>query len=152
MPTYDYRCNACGVRFELFQSMTEAHKKKCPTCGKNKLERLIGPGAGFIFKGAGFYETDYRSSSYEEGAKAEASSSASDAPSKEAAKSDSKSESTAASKKDAPKGEPSAESAPKKGTSAARPAPSSKPSSKPTSKPSRATNKGPSSKRGPSKR
>jgi putative FmdB family regulatory protein len=64
MPTYDYRCNACGHTFELFQSMSEKHKRKCPECSKLKLERLIGMGAGLIFKGAGFYETDYRSDSY----------------------------------------------------------------------------------------
>ncbi len=64
MPTYDYRCNACGHAFELFQSMSEKHKRKCPECSKLKLERLIGMGAGVIFKGGGFYETDYRSDSY----------------------------------------------------------------------------------------
>ncbi|MCP5023225.1 MAG: zinc ribbon domain-containing protein [bacterium] len=64
MPTYDYRCNACGHTFELFQSMSEKHKRKCPECSKLKLERLIGMGAGVIFKGGGFYETDYRSDSY----------------------------------------------------------------------------------------
>lgn len=64
MPTYDYRCNACGHEFELFQSMSEGVKKKCPACGKLKLERLIGTGSALIFKGSGFYETDYRSSDY----------------------------------------------------------------------------------------
>jgi len=71
MPTYDYRCRACGHLFELFQSITEGAKRKCPECGKLKLERLIGAGAGIIFRGSGFYETDYRSKSYREGAKAE---------------------------------------------------------------------------------
>lgn len=71
MPTYDYRCNACGHAFELFQSFSEGVKKKCPECGKLKLERLIGTGAGMIFKGAGFYETDYRSDSYKKGAEAD---------------------------------------------------------------------------------
>ncbi len=71
MPTYDYRCNACEVEFELFQSMKDRPKKKCPECGKNALERLIGLGAGVIFKGGGFYETDYRSESYKKGAEAE---------------------------------------------------------------------------------
>lgn len=66
MPTYDYRCNACGHAFELFQSMSEAVKRKCPECGKNKLERLIGMGAGVLFKGGGFYQTDYRSDSYKQ--------------------------------------------------------------------------------------
>lgn len=71
MPTYDYRCKACGHTFELFQTMSEREKRKCPECEKNTLERLIGAGAGLIFKGSGYYLTDYRSKSYEEGAKAE---------------------------------------------------------------------------------
>ena len=71
MPTYDYRCNACEHEFELFQAMSAGVKKKCPECGKMKLERLIGTGAGVIFKGGGFYETDYRSDSYKKGAEAE---------------------------------------------------------------------------------
>lgn len=64
MPTYDYECSACGHRFEEFQSMSSDPLKKCPSCKKSKLERLIGSGGGVIFKGSGFYETDYRSSSY----------------------------------------------------------------------------------------
>ncbi len=77
MPTYNYECSACGHAFELFQSMTDKVKRKCPECGKQKLERLIGTGAGLIFKGSGFYETDYRSASYEAGRKqAESSTSA----------------------------------------------------------------------------
>ena len=64
MPTYDYRCNACGYEFELFQSMSAGVKKKCPECGKLALERLIGTGSALIFKGSGFYETDYRSNDY----------------------------------------------------------------------------------------
>lgn len=71
MPTYEYRCDACGHEMEEFQSMTAKPLKKCPECGKNKLVRLIGTGAGIIFKGSGFYETDYRSDSYKESAKAE---------------------------------------------------------------------------------
>ena len=69
MPTYDYACSACGHRFEEFQSMSAEPLKKCPACKKPKLERLIGPGAGVIFKGSGFYETDYRSASYSSDAK-----------------------------------------------------------------------------------
>lgn len=69
MPTYDYACRACGHALEIFHSMTEAPKKKCPKCGKNKLERQIGGGAGVIFKGSGFYSTDYRSDSYKAGEK-----------------------------------------------------------------------------------
>lgn len=64
MPTYDYVCDACGHALEIFQSMSEAPKKKCPKCGKSKLARRIGAGAGFLFKGSGFYLTDYRSKSY----------------------------------------------------------------------------------------
>ncbi len=71
MPTYDYKCNACEHEFELFQSMSASVKKKCPECGKLKLERLIGIGAAVMFKGTGFYETDYRSESYKKGAEAE---------------------------------------------------------------------------------
>ena len=64
MPTYEYECKACKHEFEIFQSMKDDTLKKCPECGKNKLVRLIGTGAGIIFKGSGFYETDYRSSNY----------------------------------------------------------------------------------------
>lgn len=71
MPTYDYACQACGHEFEEFQSMSAKPLKKCPACGKAKLQRLIGTGAGIIFKGSGFYETDYRSESYKKSAEAE---------------------------------------------------------------------------------
>ena len=71
MPTYDYRCDACGHSFEEFQSFSEEPLKKCPVCNKKKLVRLFGTGAGVIFKGSGFYETDYRSASYKQAAKAE---------------------------------------------------------------------------------
>ncbi len=74
MPTYDYVCNACGHRFEEFQTMTAKELRKCPACGANKLERLIGTGAGVIFKGSGFYETDYRGESYSSDAKKDSSS------------------------------------------------------------------------------
>lgn len=63
MPTYDYLCEACEHRFEEFQSMSAKTLRKCPRCGKNKLKRLIGSGSGVIFKGSGFYETDYKRSS-----------------------------------------------------------------------------------------
>lgn len=75
MPTYDYQCQACEHEFELFQQMTAPVKKKCPECGKLKLKRLIGTGAGVIFKGGGFYETDYRSDSYKKSADADKKSS-----------------------------------------------------------------------------
>ena len=71
MPTYDYVCDACGHAFELFQSMTDAVKRKCPECSELKLRRLIGAGAGVIFKGSGFYQTDYRTDSYKKAAEAE---------------------------------------------------------------------------------
>ena len=86
MPTYDYRCKACNHEFEEFQSMSAKPLKKCPECGKPKLERLIGTGAGVIFKGSGFYETDYRSASYKTAAKADSDGGKRDS------KSDSKSE------------------------------------------------------------
>jgi putative FmdB family regulatory protein len=71
MPTYDYRCEACEHAFEEFQSMSAKPLRKCPACGKLKLKRLIGTGAGVIFKGSGFYETDYRSEGYQKAMKAE---------------------------------------------------------------------------------
>lgn len=71
MPTYEYICDACGHELEEFQSMSAKPLKKCPDCGKNKLVRQIGTGAGIIFKGSGFYETDYRSEGYKKDAKAE---------------------------------------------------------------------------------
>ena len=62
MPTYDYLCKNCEHEFEKFQSMTDKPLKKCPKCG-GKVQRLIGSGAGVVFKGSGFYETDYKKSS-----------------------------------------------------------------------------------------
>jgi putative FmdB family regulatory protein len=87
MPTYDYKCAVCEHQWEEFQSITAKPTRKCPECGKLKAKRLIGPGAGIIFKGSGFYQTDYRSSSYNKGAEAdkkasESSSKSSDASSK----------------------------------------------------------------------
>ena len=71
MPTYDYECGACGHCFELFQSISEGSRRKCPACGRLKLRRLIGAGAAVLFRGSGFYQTDYRSPEYEREAKAE---------------------------------------------------------------------------------
>ena len=71
MPTYDYVCDACGHEFEKFQSMTAKPVRKCPKCSKNKVRRLISGGGGVLFKGSGFYQTDYRSSKYQESAKKE---------------------------------------------------------------------------------
>ena len=72
MPTYEYICEKCGHRFELFQRMSEEPKSKCPECN-GSVRRIIGAGAGFLFKGDGFYVTDYRSKDYKEKAKAEKS-------------------------------------------------------------------------------
>jgi len=69
MPTYDYRCAACGHALEIFHGISEAPRRTCPKCKKQKLERLISAGAGLVFKGSGFYLTDYRSKSYTEAAR-----------------------------------------------------------------------------------
>ena len=71
MPTYDYVCDACDHKFELYQSIKASTKRKCPSCGRMMLRRLIGPGAAIMFKGSGFYKTDYRSESYKKAAAAE---------------------------------------------------------------------------------
>lgn len=71
MPTYEYECGACGCRFERFQSITAGPARKCPRCGRLKLRRLLGTGAAVIFKGSGFYVTDYRSDDYRARAKAD---------------------------------------------------------------------------------
>jgi putative FmdB family regulatory protein len=68
MPTYEYACTECGHHFDEFQSITAKSLRKCPQCGKSSLKRLIGTGAGFIFKGSGFYCTDYRSDGYKKAA------------------------------------------------------------------------------------
>lgn len=60
MPTYDYQCKDCNHRFECFQSMTSDPLKECPKCKRATLKRLIGPGSAVIFKGSGFYQTDYK--------------------------------------------------------------------------------------------
>ena len=70
MPTYEYRCNACENKWEEFQSIKVEPTKKCPKCKKAKAERIISAGGGIIFKGSGFYQTDYRSESYKQGAEA----------------------------------------------------------------------------------
>jgi putative FmdB family regulatory protein len=70
MPTYDYECSKCGHSFEAFHSMSAEPIAKCPEC-KGKVRRLIGTGAGILFKGSGFYQTDYRSSDYKKAASAD---------------------------------------------------------------------------------
>lgn len=76
MPTYDYICDACGHEFEAFEPITSTPQNVCPACKEVKLRRKIGPGAAILFKGSGFYQTDYRSDSYKKAAKADATSSA----------------------------------------------------------------------------
>ena len=99
MPTYDYICDACQHAWELFQKITDEPVKKCPECGKRKAVRQFGTGAAIMFKGSGFYETDYRSDSYKKSAEA-------DKPkkdeSKETASSDSKSDSSTSSSTSTP--------------------------------------------------
>ena len=64
MPTYEYQCDACEHNFDEFQSINDEALKKCPKCGKKKLRRLFGTGSALLFKGSGFYATDYRSDNY----------------------------------------------------------------------------------------
>jgi len=98
MPTYDYECDACGHKFEHYQGINDAVLKKCPECGKLKLRRLLGMGAAVVFKGSGFYQTDYRSESYKK-AKAAEKPASSESSGKSESKSDSGSSSSAGDKK-----------------------------------------------------
>lgn len=75
MPTYDYECQKCHHHLEAFHAMSAEPLKDCPACGKPALKRLIGTGAGLLFKGSGFYQTDYRSDSYKKSAAADSGSS-----------------------------------------------------------------------------
>ena len=116
MPTYEYECNACGHKMEEWQTITAPPLKKCPECGKNKLQRLLGTGGAIIFKGSGFYITDYRSEGY-----------------KQAAKSDS-GESSTASKSESPDSSTPSQSGNKPDSSSAKPS-AEKTSATSTSKP-----------------
>jgi len=87
MPTYVYRCESCGHEFEQFQSIKARPIKVCPSCSKPALKRLVGVGAAVLFKGSGFYQTDYRSDTYKKAAEAEGSASkAKDKPATDAAR------------------------------------------------------------------
>ena len=94
MPTYDYVCDACEHKFEQFQSIKDEALKKCPECKKPKLRRLIGAGAAIVFKGSGFYQTDYRSESYKKRAEADKPASSSESKASDSKPSDSKSSSS----------------------------------------------------------
>ncbi len=85
MPTYDYECGKCGHSFETFQSISEKPLSKCPKCS-GRVKRCIGAGAGVIFKGSGFYQTDYRSDSYNKAAKAEKNANSKPEPKKSSSK------------------------------------------------------------------
>jgi putative FmdB family regulatory protein len=99
MPTYDYVCDACDNKWELFQSIKAKPERKCPACGKLKAKRVIGPGAGIIFRGSGFYQTDYRSDSYKKAAAADSTAqSGSNGKSEKSSSSESKSSSGSESK------------------------------------------------------
>jgi putative FmdB family regulatory protein len=99
MPTYDYECDACGHKEEIFQAMSEEPHKKCTKCKKNKFRRLFGAGAAIMFKGSGFYTTDYRSEGYKKAASADKPADTS-SDSKSSAKSETKTESKPAAKAD----------------------------------------------------
>lgn len=133
MPTYEYRCEYCGRQFEEFQSIKAAPLKKCPSCGKAKLERLIGTGAAILFKGSGFYETDYRSESYKKAADADKPASETKSDAKPDAKPESKPDAKPEIKAEAKKPEPKAEAA-KVGASTARVRSKSSVAAKPTAK------------------
>ncbi len=100
MPTYDYICDGCGHEFEAFESIKADPQRVCPTCHAESLRRKLGPGAAILFKGSGFYQTDYRSESYKKAAKADKpseSSSSSKSESSSSTKSDSGSSSSSSS-------------------------------------------------------
>jgi putative FmdB family regulatory protein len=99
MPTYDYICDSCGHEFEAYESIMVPSRTECPECKLPKLRRKIGPGAAILFKGSGFYQTDYRSDSYKKAEKADKSSS-------EPAKPAAESKSSTTEPSSSPKSEP----------------------------------------------
>jgi putative FmdB family regulatory protein len=139
MPTYEYKCKSCGNKWDLFQSMTAKHIRKCPACGKNTAERQFGTGAAIIFKGSGFYETDYRSEDYKKAAEADSKAAKGEttadtkADSKADTKTDTKSDSKSDSKPDT-KAEVKTESKAKQADSKAPAKTDSKSESKPAAK------------------
>ncbi len=118
MPTYDYQCSACDHEFEHFQSINDKPLRKCPVCGKLKLRRLFGTGAAVVFKGSGFYQTDYRSESYKKGA--EAADKQSDSGNSESGGKSSSESSTAASATPKPKGTDSSNTSADKSSSSTK--------------------------------
>lgn len=104
MPTYEYNCDNCGHHFERLQSIKAKSLRKCPKCGKNSLKRLIGTGAAVLFKGSGFYATDYRSQSYKEAAKKEKPEKSGETKEKSTTPAKSDAKTTGESKKTADKG------------------------------------------------
>jgi putative FmdB family regulatory protein len=107
MPTYEYQCDACEHNFDEFQSMNDKALKKCPKCKKSKLRRVFGAGAAILFKGSGFYQTDYRSESYKAAAKADTGTAKADA-NGTTGKSDTSAKAESKDSKPAPKGDKSA--------------------------------------------
>ncbi len=108
MPTYEYECTACGHKFEEWQSITAEPIKKCPACRKNKVKRLLGTGGAIIFKGSGFYGTDYRSESYKKAEKADSESKSTE--SKPAASTEGSSSASGATPAPTPSSEPKTDS------------------------------------------
>lgn len=117
MPTYDYECQACNHTMEVFQGINEPLLKKCPACGKSKLKRLFGTGAAIVFKGSGFYQTDYRSDSYKKAAKSDQASSESKSGESKSSESKSGESKSGESKPKEAKAESKSESKPSTGKS-----------------------------------
>lgn len=136
MPTYEYHCEACQHDFESFHAMSAAPIKKCPKCGKNKVKRLIGAGAGLIFKGSGFYITDYREAGYQESAKADKAPTTDAKPAGDGKAAETKSDAKTDAKPETKSDGKSAESKPTETKPAAAAPAETKPAAKSESKPS----------------